>query len=114
MLCLLIATNLIIHPGQQNIVLECELPSMREFIVGWNVNGTEYSISNLSIGGLAGHSFVNETDIAIITPQNNTSYTCVVSSLSDSNRTQNPTVFLYIAGICHIAILSYTVYKTAE
>ena len=78
---------------------------MEESIVGWNVNGTEYSTTNLSSGGLAGHSFVNETDIVIITPHNNTSYTCIVSSLSDSNRAQNPKIFLYIAGMCHIAII---------
>ena len=90
---------MIVFPGQQNVVLRCKL-SMREFVVAWNINGTEYSISNLTNGDLPGHSIINETDVVVTTPHNNTSYICVVSSPSNSNRTQSTTVLLYIAGMC--------------
>ena len=94
----ILAENLIVFPGQRNIVLQCKL-SVREFVVAWDINGTEYSTSDLTNGDLPGHSIINETDIVVTTPHNDTSYICIVSLSSNFNRTQSSAIFLYIAGM---------------
>ena len=99
--------TVVVFPGQQNVVLECEV-SGADFIVSWNINGTEYTSDQLTNGNLPGHNIINGTDIIVTTPHNNTSYTCIVSLPSDhgSNRTQRVRIFLYIAGMYH-EIMSY-------
>ena len=84
----------IYFPGQNDsVIFECQVSE--EFSLSWSVNGTEYTLSNLSSGDLSGHT-INGTNIIVLVPYNGTSYTCIASS--GSNRTHSGTAFLYIAG----------------
>jgi len=86
----------IYFPGQNDSVMfECQVSE--DFSLSWIVNGTEYSLSNISNGDLNGHT-INGTSITVTTPYNGTSYTCV--AFSDSNKTHSGTAYLYIAGKC--------------
>ena len=79
--------------GQGNIELKCNVTAG---IPLWMVNGTTFTLNELSDGELPGHNRTG-ANIIIETPVNNTKYVCE-SLLSTDLTTQSTPAFVYIAG----------------
>ena len=62
----------------------------------WMVNGSTYTLTELSQGELPGHNRTG-ANIIIETPVNNTMYVCE-SLVSTNHIIQSETAFVYIAG----------------
>ena len=61
----------------------------------WSVNGTDYTLTELTNGTLPGHGS-NGTNILVNSPVNNTEYICVSSTIDGTTRS-NP-AYVVIAG----------------
>ena len=61
----------------------------------WRVNGTDYTLGDLTNGALPGHSHTR-TNILVNSPVNNTEYICV-STTNDGDDISDP-AYIIIAG----------------
>ena len=85
--------NVTYFPGQGNIELKCNVTAG---VPLWMVNGTTFTLNELSDGELPGHNRTG-ANIIIETPVNNTKYVCE-SLLSTDLTIQSTPAFVYIAG----------------
>ena len=91
--------NVTYLPGQTPIPLAVVLTcSVTEGALLWRVNGTDYTIEDISSGELQGHSN-DGTNLVIVNPMNNTQYICV--SVTDGNGdTLSDPAYIIIPGKC--------------
>ena len=73
-------------------------------IASWIVNGTDYRLSSLADGELAGHNR-NGTNILVDSPVNNTEYICV-SQTNDDDTTSDP-AYIFVASELKYIIFVY-------
>ena len=85
--------NVTYFSGQGNIELKCNVTAG---VPLWMVNGTTFTLNELSDGELPGHNRTG-ANIIIETPVNNTKYVCE-SLLSTDLTIQSTPAFVYIAG----------------
>ena len=85
--------NVTYFPGQGNIVLLCNVT------VGvplWMINGSTFTLNELSQGELPGHNRIG-TNLIIEIPVNNTMYVCE-SLVSTDHTLRSEAAYVYIAG----------------
>jgi len=85
--------NTTYFPGQGSIVLKCNVTAG---VPIWMVNGSAYTLRELSQGELVGHNRTG-ANIIIESPVNNTKYICE-SLISTDRIIQSNTAVVYIAG----------------
>ena len=91
--------NVTYLPGQTPLPIELTCIAT-EGVVSWRVNGTDHTLSTISVGELPGHN-VTGTNILVNSPVNNTEYVCVSSNgnsvtLSDPAYIITPGEYNYI------------------
>ena len=65
------------------------------------MNGTRYTLEELSDGNLNGHS-ANGTNITVSVPVNDTKYVCIIPTTPPNPVILSDPAFLYIAGELHV------------
>ena len=97
-------TTVILYPGNTNAEFACRLSNGA--LPLWEVNGTRFTLEELSNGHLNGHSVIG-TNITVSIPVNGTKYVCITPG--DAAISSDP-AFLYIAGELHVRMNSYKVH----
>jgi len=85
--------NTTYFPGQGNIILTCNVTAG---VPLWMVNGTTFTLRELSVGELPGHNRIG-ANIVIETPVNNTEYVCE-SLITTDNTIRSKAALVYVAG----------------
>ena len=86
-------SNVTYLPGLTPLPIEltCDVTG----IALWRVNGTSYTLLDLTNGALPGHNRTG-TNILVNSPVNNTEYICL--SLTSNNVTSSDPAYIFIAG----------------
>ena len=92
-------TTAILFPGDTSAVFACQLSDGGSPL--WEVNGTRYTLEELSDGNLNGHS-ANGTNITVSVPVNGTKYVCIILTTPPNSVILSDPAFLYIAGELHV------------
>ena len=96
--------NITYLPSQALLPIELTC-NVTEGVVAWRVNGTQYTLGELSAGVLPEHNSTG-TNILVNSPINNTQYICV-SNTSMSSTQSDPAYFIF-SGECSYIYICYT------
>ena len=89
-------SNVTYLPGLTTLPIEltCDVTG----VAAWRINGTAYTLTDLTNGALPGHSRTG-TNILVNSPVNNTEYICV--STTNDGETTSDAAYIVIAGESH-------------
>ena len=90
--------NVTYLPGQAALPIELTCSVTEGAAVSWSVNGTPYTLGEISTGVLPGHNSTG-TNILVNSPRNNTQYICV-SNNTGMGDTQSDPAYIIIPSEC--------------
>ena len=91
-------SNVTYHPGLTTLPIELKCNVTGSTL--WRINGTTYTLTDLTNGALPGHDRTG-TNILINSPVNNTAYTCVSATI-DGDAISDPAYIIVVGEFVHV------------